>query len=137
MIYIRLLAVSILCLWTARSRAWSSIEHVQSGDEYVPKPPKNVSFEINLTWEDVAPDGFTRKAILTNGMLPGPPLYLDQGDDVEFLVMNNLPFAITVHFHGNLCLLSSLFPFPFSYEESLKREHIYIYNFNPNWETDT
>jgi FtsP/CotA-like multicopper oxidase with cupredoxin domain len=130
MIYIRLLAVSILCLWTARSRAWSSIEDVQSRDEY-PKPPEIVSFEINLTWEDVAPDGFTRKAILTNGMLPGPPLYLDQGDDVEFLVINNLPFAITVHFHGNLCLLSSFFPFPM---KNVLKEKIYIYNFNSNWE---
>ena len=42
-----------------------------------------VHFEIDLTWETHAPDGVPRKAILTNGQLPGPPLYLDYGDDVE------------------------------------------------------
>ncbi|KAL1962400.1 hypothetical protein VTN77DRAFT_9739 [Rasamsonia byssochlamydoides] len=59
-----------------------------------------VPFAITLTWETVAPDGVPRKAILSNGQLPGPPLYLDQGDDVEFLVENQLPFNTTVHFHG-------------------------------------
>lgn len=59
-----------------------------------------VPFEITLTWATVAPDGVPRKAILSNGQLPGPPLYMDQGDEVEFLVHNQLPFATAVHFHG-------------------------------------
>ncbi|KKA19822.1 laccase [Rasamsonia emersonii CBS 393.64] len=59
-----------------------------------------VPFEITLTWDTVAPDGVPRKAILSNGQLPGPPLYLDQGDEVEFLVHNELPFSTAVHFHG-------------------------------------
>jgi FtsP/CotA-like multicopper oxidase with cupredoxin domain len=67
---------------------------------------KVVPFEITVTWETAAPDGFERKVILTNGQLPGPSLYVDQGDDVEFLVRNELPFDITMHFHG-MSLLSS------------------------------
>jgi FtsP/CotA-like multicopper oxidase with cupredoxin domain len=35
-----------------------------------------------------------------NGQFPGPLLDLNQGDTVEFLVHNNLPFNETIHFHG-------------------------------------
>ncbi|RHZ59020.1 multicopper oxidase [Aspergillus thermomutatus] len=59
-----------------------------------------VRFKITLTWEDWAPAGIARKMILTNGQFPAPPLYLRQGDDVEFMVDNQLPFATTIHFHG-------------------------------------
>lgn len=76
-----------------------------------------VHFKIDLTWETRAPDGVPRSTILSNGQLPGPPLYLDFGDDVEvrqrkyepvsiivdifqFEVQNNLPFDTAVHFHG-------------------------------------
>ncbi|TQB68518.1 hypothetical protein MPDQ_003342 [Monascus purpureus] len=38
--------------------------------------------------------------ILTNGQFPAPTLRLKQGDDVEVLVNNSLPFSTTVHFHG-------------------------------------
>ncbi|KAF4231857.1 hypothetical protein CNMCM6805_010272 [Aspergillus fumigatiaffinis] len=59
-----------------------------------------VRFKITLTWEDWAPTGIARKMILTNGQFPAPPLYVRQGDDVEFLVDTQLPFATAVHFHG-------------------------------------
>jgi FtsP/CotA-like multicopper oxidase with cupredoxin domain len=60
-----------------------------------------VQFTIDLTWGDWSPTGAApRKAILTNGTIPGPPLRLKQGDDVEFLVLNNLPYVTSVHFHG-------------------------------------
>ncbi|PWY90082.1 putative L-ascorbate oxidase [Aspergillus heteromorphus CBS 117.55] len=59
-----------------------------------------VQFELDLTWEDVEVAGAVRKAILSNGQLPGPALRLKQDDEVEFLVNNSLPFGTTVHFHG-------------------------------------
>src|SRR5271154_1068105 len=59
-----------------------------------------VRFEIDLTWEPVSPDGFTRNGILMNGQFPGPQLNVNQYDDVEFLVHNHLPNATAVHFHG-------------------------------------
>src|SRR5450755_3734662 len=62
--------------------------------------PSHVRFELDLTWEPFNPDGFTRNTILMNGQLPGPPLEVDEGDNVEVVVRNHLPFGITVHFHG-------------------------------------
>ncbi|KAB5547348.1 laccase TilA [Coniochaeta sp. 2T2.1] len=61
---------------------------------------KTVHFSLTLTWEPAAPDGFVRNIIMMNGQFPGPELVVDQGDDVEFLVWNNLPNATSVHFHG-------------------------------------
>ena len=65
-----------------------------------------VHFPLTLTWEPAAPDGYTRNIIKMNGQFPGPQLVVDQGDEVEFLVWNNLPNATSVHFHG-LCLMSA------------------------------
>lgn len=59
-------------------------------------------FEITLTWEDWEVAGAVRKTILTNGQFPGPKLRLSQGDHVEFVVNNHLPFDTAVHFHGIL-----------------------------------
>ncbi|KAL4880986.1 Cupredoxin [Aspergillus karnatakaensis] len=59
-----------------------------------------VYFNITLTWDDWQPAGIPRKMILANGQFPAPTMKLKQGDDVEFLVTNELPFATTVHFHG-------------------------------------
>jgi FtsP/CotA-like multicopper oxidase with cupredoxin domain len=42
-----------------------------------------VPFEINLTWEDGAPDGNVRKMIFMNDQFPGPQLTVDEGDEVE------------------------------------------------------
>ncbi|KAL3467489.1 multicopper oxidase-domain-containing protein [Aspergillus heterothallicus] len=59
-----------------------------------------VSFEVRLTWADWQPAGIPRKMILANGQFPAPPLELKQGDDVEFLVINDMPVSTAVHFHG-------------------------------------
>jgi len=60
-----------------------------------------ILFEVTLTWEDYdAIGGPSRKVILTNGTVPGPPLKATVGDDIEFLVHNNLPNSTTIHFHG-------------------------------------
>ncbi|KAL4909873.1 hypothetical protein BDW74DRAFT_186268 [Aspergillus multicolor] len=59
-----------------------------------------ISFQVNLTWDDYEPAGIPRKMILANGQFPAPALRLKQGDDVEFLVNNEMPFPTTVHFHG-------------------------------------
>jgi FtsP/CotA-like multicopper oxidase with cupredoxin domain len=63
---------------------------------------KTVQFALSLTWDNAAPDGFEKKIIKMNGQFPGPLLSVDEGDDVEFLVRNNLPNETTIHFHGML-----------------------------------
>lgn len=57
-------------------------------------------FELNLTWETGAPDGFERQQILVNDQFPGPPLFIDEGDEVEVTVNNFLPMNTTMHYHG-------------------------------------
>ena len=44
---------------------------------------KYVQEQFTLTWELGAPDGQSRYMIKTNGQFPGPPLLLDEDDDVE------------------------------------------------------
>lgn len=60
-------------------------------------------FELNLAWESRASDGVERPQALINGQFPGPPLILDEGDSVEVVVNNLMPFDTTVHFHGIEC----------------------------------
>jgi FtsP/CotA-like multicopper oxidase with cupredoxin domain len=57
-------------------------------------------FELNLTWDTRAPDGVERKQALVNGQFPGPPLLMDEGDNVEVTVNNYLPYNTTIHYHG-------------------------------------
>ncbi|KAK0716316.1 multicopper oxidase-domain-containing protein [Lasiosphaeris hirsuta] len=57
-------------------------------------------FELNITWEQNAPNGRAREMILVNGQFPGPTLEIFQGDEVEVVVHNKMPFNTTVHFHG-------------------------------------
>jgi hypothetical protein len=63
-------------------------------------PTIPVKFNLELTEGEVSPDGYQRKGILMNGQFPGPKLELCQGDEVEFQVWNQLPYPVTVHFHG-------------------------------------
>lgn len=61
-----------------------------------------VFFPVTLTWSNRTVAGVSRQVILTNGQFPGPPLRINQGDNVEFLVDNRCPFNTTIHFHGKL-----------------------------------
>ncbi|PHH54403.1 Laccase abr2 [Ceratocystis fimbriata CBS 114723] len=57
-------------------------------------------FNLDITWEDHAPDGFVRKQFLVNGSFPGPTLEMNQGDQVRVVVRNRSPFNTTIHCHG-------------------------------------
>ncbi|KAH7370139.1 laccase TilA [Rhexocercosporidium sp. MPI-PUGE-AT-0058] len=61
---------------------------------------RTVVFPITLTWERGSPDGFERDMIFMNGHYPGPTLDIEEGDNVEFVVYNKLPYNTTIHFHG-------------------------------------
>ncbi|RMZ92430.1 hypothetical protein DV736_g344, partial [Chaetothyriales sp. CBS 134916] len=61
---------------------------------------KCVPFTIDITGGELSAAGFTRQAILVNGSYPGPPLKLKVGDCVDFIAINNLNAATSVHFHG-------------------------------------
>jgi FtsP/CotA-like multicopper oxidase with cupredoxin domain len=57
-------------------------------------------FDLTITWEDYAPDGFSRKMLLVNGLSPGPVLEINQDDKVVVKVHNQSPEDITIHYHG-------------------------------------
>lgn len=57
-------------------------------------------FELTLTLEKHAPDGFEREMILVNGQFPGPLIEIDQGDEVEIMVHNMMQYNTTIHYHG-------------------------------------
>ena len=40
-------------------------------------------FELDISWEVKAPDGYSRPQILVNGKSPGPTIQVTQGDSVE------------------------------------------------------
>src|SRR4051794_12278013 len=63
-----------------------------------------VFFPITLTWTNKTVAGVVRPVIAMNGQYPGPPLNINQGDNVQFFVDNRCPFNATVHFHG-MCLI--------------------------------
>ncbi|KAG6001556.1 hypothetical protein E4U21_004096 [Claviceps maximensis] len=57
-------------------------------------------FDLTITWEDFAPDGFARKMLLVNGQSPAPTLEIEEDDWVVVQVFNESPFETSVHFHG-------------------------------------
>lgn len=69
-----------------------------SGKKYYPGQTKE--YDLSITWEEHAPDGFSRQMLLVNGNSPGPVLEVDQDDWVVVNVYNHSPYNTTVHFHG-------------------------------------
>lgn len=61
---------------------------------------KRKEFDLTITWEQHAPDGFSRQMLLVNGQSPGPVLEIDQDDEVVVRVHNQSPYSTTIHFHG-------------------------------------
>ncbi|KAL4803270.1 laccase-1 [Aspergillus unguis] len=62
---------------------------------------KLVRETLQLSWQNGSPNGAEpRPMVFTNGAYPGPDLIWDEGDDIEVLVVNELPFNTTVHWHG-------------------------------------
>ncbi|KAH8668393.1 multicopper oxidase [Xylariales sp. PMI_506] len=57
-------------------------------------------FNLTLTWETGAPDGFEREMYKINGQFPGPLLELNEGDNVAVYVQNDSPYNVTIHYHG-------------------------------------
>lgn len=62
---------------------------------------RTVPFTVTITKEKHSPDGGpARPRYLMNGVSPGPALNIDEGDDVEFLVINASDEPTSIHFHG-------------------------------------
>ncbi|KAH7148377.1 multicopper oxidase-domain-containing protein [Dactylonectria macrodidyma] len=57
-------------------------------------------YDFSITWEEHAPDGYSRQMLLVNGESPGPTLVADQDDWIFVNVHNYSPYNTTLHFHG-------------------------------------
>lgn len=75
--------------------------------DYVPRSSSTTDqisrtkrFELNATWGSWKADGVQRQQTLFNGQFPGPPLIMDEGDNIEVTVNNFMPFNTTIHYHG-------------------------------------
>ncbi|KAJ7935956.1 laccase [Mycena leptocephala] len=61
--------------------------------------------DLTLTNGDVAPDGFTRQAVLVNGQAPGPLIVGNKGDEFSLNVIDQLTnetmlLSTSIHWHG-------------------------------------
>ncbi|KAJ6623641.1 multicopper oxidase-domain-containing protein [Mycena sp. CBHHK59/15] len=61
--------------------------------------------DLTLTNADVAPDGFTRQAVLVNGQVPGPLITGNKGDEFNLNVIDSLTnetmlLSSSIHWHG-------------------------------------
>ncbi|KAJ6573232.1 laccase [Mycena sp. CBHHK59/15] len=61
--------------------------------------------DLNLINADVAPDGFTRSAVLANGLVPGPLIAGNKGDQFNLNVIDSLTdetmlLSSSIHWHG-------------------------------------
>ncbi|KAF7360060.1 Laccase 2 [Mycena venus] len=61
--------------------------------------------DLTITNGNVAPDGFTRQAVLVNGGTPGPLVVANKGDDFSLNVIDNLSnetmlLSTSIHWHG-------------------------------------
>jgi iron transport multicopper oxidase len=62
---------------------------------------KIVTYNWDVDWVSVSPDGIIRPAVGINGQWPCPPINADVGDRVIINLKNNLHNETTsIHFHG-------------------------------------
>ncbi|RIB11715.1 multicopper oxidase [Gigaspora rosea] len=64
------------------------------------KEPQDVYLNLELSYTDLAPDGYTRKVWTANGQYPGPLIHCNRGDRLIINVTNNLKDPATIHWHG-------------------------------------
>ncbi|KAH7325751.1 Cupredoxin [Stachybotrys elegans] len=58
------------------------------------------TYDLHITWDTYAPDGFEREMLLVNGQSPGPVIEATQDEWVVVRVHNYSPFNTSVHYHG-------------------------------------
>ena len=62
-------------------------------------------YELNITRDVIAPDGYQKPVLLVNGQFPGPLIEANWGDYIEVKVNNNIvedEEGTSMHWHGFL-----------------------------------
>ncbi|TLS20902.1 uncharacterized protein PpBr36_10771 [Pyricularia pennisetigena] len=84
-----------------QSLAWAlplALPFAAAAIEDVGDKPRRL--EYTITWEKGSPDGFEREMAFINGKFPGPVIEANQGDNMEIVFTNQMPWNTTIHFHG-------------------------------------
>ncbi|KAL9121114.1 MAG: hypothetical protein Q9187_002328 [Circinaria calcarea] len=68
----------------------------------------DVHYEMDLTWEEGAPDGNPRYMIFNNGQFPGPDVIADEGDEVEAKPGESFVYRWIASPFGTYCCVDSV-----------------------------
>lgn len=83
----------------------SSYAYTLPVDDFLANTKEDIVFKehtLFITRNYVNPDGIFKSGLHVNGQSPGPCIQGDENDWIRVTVNNNLPVAITIHFHGIL-----------------------------------
>jgi iron transport multicopper oxidase len=74
-------------------------------DQPLDRKRGNVNYAWTIANADIAPDGYTRSAVLVNGQFHGPTITANKGDTVNVHVTNSLTDSTmrrstSIHWHG-------------------------------------
>lgn len=71
--------------------------------KYVPDTGMTRKYKFVVSYQDIAPDGVTKKGLVVNGAFPGPTIEANWGDWIEVEVENKLgDEGTSIHWHGLL-----------------------------------
>ncbi|CAG8498985.1 2344_t:CDS:2 [Cetraspora pellucida] len=93
---VSILTVSLLLLFPSLSftRKFSSYPN------HLNKRHDKKVYDITISKEKLAPDGFTREMYTINGQFPGPLIKVNKGDTLVLNIYNDLENETTIHSHG-------------------------------------
>ncbi|KAJ7866501.1 laccase 2 precursor [Mycena leptocephala] len=99
--------------------------------------------DLHITNANVAPDGFSRSAVLANGLLPGPTIRANKGDTfninvIDGLTDNTMLRSTSIHWHGFFQKNNSWADGPsFVNQCPIAANHSFLYTFPTAQQTGT
>ncbi|RIB07824.1 Multicopper oxidase [Gigaspora rosea] len=92
--------VSILTFLLLLSIPSSFPKNFSSYTSHLSKRHDTKVYDIIISKETLAPDGFTREMYTINGQFPGPLIEVNKGDTLVLNVYNDLEDETSIHSHG-------------------------------------
>ncbi|CAG8465919.1 13594_t:CDS:2 [Dentiscutata erythropus] len=80
--------------------SFSSPRNISPYTKSLNKRDSKKVYNLTISEEKLAPDGFTREMFAINGQFPGPLVEVNKGDTLVFNVYNDLNDETSIHSHG-------------------------------------